>query len=99
MFFGSSKMTRVFGHYVSIKTGLLVVLEAMILGFSAYVGFSIETAIHGAQTGMSLKLAAYPLAMLILVTGMGLYHSHLWEELGAIRKRTVATLVFGFLAA
>ena len=92
-------MTRVFGHYVSIKTGLLVILETLILGFSAYVGFSIESTIHGVQPAISLKLAVYPLAMLILVSGMGLYHSHIWEELGAIRKRTIAMLVFGFLAA
>src|SRR5262245_4380099 len=92
-------MIRIFGHYVSSKTGLLVIMEAMVLAIAAYAGLSFQSAINGAQPHLSLAVIGYPLAMLLLVSGMGLYQSNLWEQISAVRKRTLMLLVGGFLIA
>jgi sugar transferase (PEP-CTERM system associated) len=70
-------MVRVFSHYVSARTALLVVLEALVLLLAIRAGISVrltgpETLALGSEAAV-MQACALALAMLVIMNSMGLY--------------------------
>ena len=93
-------MIRIFTHYISAKTALLFVLEALILMFAVYAATSLSAALFGGTRGIPLQqLAVVPLVALILMTSMGLYQLDSWEEVRSVKIRMLLALVASTLFA
>ena len=94
-------MVRIFQHYVSAKLALLVVLETFVLVVVAYAGIAFQ--FPGVTSEPSIALAsavpAFPLTMLLFVTGLGLYQQEVWDQFRAVQSRLItAGLLAGGLA-
>jgi sugar transferase (PEP-CTERM system associated) len=68
-------MFKLFNHYLSIRTLLLVVLEAGVLYYSVIIGFQLRFT----ATALPLpygEAALFSVVMLIAMSGLGLYQPH-----------------------
>jgi sugar transferase (PEP-CTERM system associated) len=90
-------MVRVFGHYVSPKLVLLVVLEALILVLAIRLGlaFGSGAADFFSKASTPPPVAAYSLGMLIVMTSMGLYRPDFWKDERSILGRSMAAVLLG----
>lgn len=92
-------MIRIFSHFVSTKTTFLVSLEAMILVLAAYAGISFQAAMYGSVGGLAVESFALPLAVLIIMSSMGLYQLDIWEEVRSVRMRLPLAVMLGTVMA
>jgi sugar transferase (PEP-CTERM system associated) len=85
-------MVRIFQHYVSARLALLVLLETVVVVVAAYAGTSLQfpDANTPARTALAPAVAAFPVAMLLFVTGLGLYQVDAWHQLKSFRARLIA---------
>ena len=88
-------MIRIFSHFVSTKTTFLVSLEALILMLACYAGISFQSAVYGSVGGLSVEALVFPLAMLIMMSSMGLYQLDLWEEVRSVQMRLPVAVLVG----
>ena len=90
-------MVRLLGHYVSAKLTLLIVLEALVLVLSVWIGlwFHLNAsglALTDPATEVSLA-SAYGLCMLMIMSSMGLYEQSQSDEMSSVRRVRVLTAV------
>lgn len=95
-------MIRLFTHYVSPRSTLLLGVELLILMFAAYSGLTFHSALaHGSGFPASLatEATAFAFAMLFIMSGVGVYQVDPWSDLKATRKRIIVALALGFALA
>jgi len=90
-------MVRVFSHFVSARTVLLVILEALVLLLAVRAGLSVRlggsASVEIGADGAIVHAAALVLGMLVVLNSMGLYHlDDLKKGASAIGVRLLAAL-------
>ena len=98
-------MIHLFSHYISGRALVLAVMEGVVLLIAVLAGISLEAAgSHaaffslggGAVLGQAL---AFAVAMIALMSGMGLYQADLWDNTQSVRLRVVGAFAAAFAVA
>ncbi|MGQ0652138.1 MAG: TIGR03013 family XrtA/PEP-CTERM system glycosyltransferase [Betaproteobacteria bacterium] len=94
-------MVRIFRHYVSARSALLVCLESLVITLAAVLASAVRMpgAAESASGLAAPSAAAFPLAMIAIVTSLGLYQSDVWQQWRSVYGRLLlAAVLAGGLA-
>ena len=95
-------MIRLFTHYVSSRTVLLLTAELLVLMLAAYVGIAFQTTIAH-QPLLSYfafsEIIGLALLMLFVMACLGVYQLDLWVSPKATQIRMIIALLLGYLVA
>ena len=89
-------MIRLFHHYVSVRTLVLIGIEAAVIFQILILGFEIRVVEYGGPLP-ALDSLVFSLIMLLTMSGLGLYQSHT-ERFGTTVMRIVAAWALAVIA-
>jgi sugar transferase (PEP-CTERM system associated) len=98
-------MIHVFNHYIPSKMAVLACLEAAVLvvvaqfGITLYQFVDAHAAISAAATASPAAAVLLAAIMMLVMAGMGLYQSDLWNNTQWVRARLFAPFALGFAVA
>ncbi len=95
-------MIRLFSHYVSSRTALLLGTELLVLMFAAYAGITFHASVvHESvlPVFLSAEVTGFAFAMLFIMSGLGVYQLDLWDDPKIAQMRLLVALLLGFLVA
>jgi len=95
-------MIRLFSHFVSPRTTLLLGAELLILMLAAYIGIMYQLpTVHesGFPAFAYTEVAGFAFGMLFLMAGFGVYQADLWVDPKATEMRVLVALLVGFVLA
>lgn len=95
-------MIRLFTHYVSSRTTLLLSAELFILMFAAYASIAFQwSLVHEPVIPASLaaEVIGFAFAMLFIMAGIGVYQVDLWVDPKGTEVRLLVALLLGFVLA
>jgi sugar transferase (PEP-CTERM system associated) len=94
-------MINLFSHYIPRKSLVLAALELAVLLIAAQVGMSLElarshTAISGSGAALVGEASGFALGMIVIMSGMGLYQTDLWNNIQCVSLRVVTAFAAAF---
>jgi sugar transferase (PEP-CTERM system associated) len=95
-------MIRVFTHYVSSRTALLLGAELLMFMFAAYLGIMLQASlvhVSAFPAFVGTEVTGFALAMLFITAGLGVYQLDLWADPKATEVRMLVALSLGFILA
>jgi sugar transferase (PEP-CTERM system associated) len=95
-------MINLFSHYIPRRSLLLAAMEAAVLLVAAQIAMSLDfSGSHAALAGSSAALlsesSAFAIGMIVIMSGMGLYQTDLWNNIQSVSLRVV--VAFGAVFA
>lgn len=99
-------MVRVFTHYVSSRTALLLGTELLVLMVAAYTGIAFQSSFPSSFTNdpvfpalIAPEVAGFAFAMLFIMSGIGVYQLDLGTEPKTAQVRMLVAFLLGFVLA
>ncbi len=85
-------MINLFSHYIPGRSLVLAAMDAAVLLIAAQVGIEFadsRAAISGSGGAALSQASGFALGMIIIMSGMGLYQTDLWNDTQSVRQRVL----------
>ena len=94
-------MIQLFSHYVPARLMVLILLEALVIAFTAYVGISMNLSESGMPESdlvltVPSQAGVFAVVMMVVLSSMGLYQPDLWNQEQSVRRRLLVAFLVCF---
>jgi len=94
-------MINLFSHYIPGRSLVLAAMDVAVLLIAAQIGISLEladarAAVSGSGGAVLSQAPTFALGMMVIMSGMGLYQTDLWNNTQSARLRVVSAFAVGF---